>query len=263
MAEGNPLLAGKYKSPEELEKGYSELMREIARVKEEGLKTAAKAEAYEQYSKQLEGALTKVGPANPAPARALVDEDGRLDEAALLGLIDRELKPVREQMGKLPEVIENTLGQILAPVTKQAQVSAAFWGRDDVEKSKFSQAEMSRFLGANDGVRKTYESLLKNPETTEEAYTYAFTTWAATRPSPSSAVDERKKTSAGHPAVSAGPTAQGPEDEGSWKRIRELENAAQATRDPALIQEALKERFKGTKLMEDLENYANEHGYKP
>lgn len=257
--------ANKYLSPEEMEKGYMNLTQEIARVKEEGAKTAAQAEAYKQYSTQLEGALSKVTTTAPtAPARAqLVDDEGRLDESALLGLINQQLKPLQDQVSKMPEVIESTLGQILAPVAKQSQASAAFWGREDVEKAKFSQAEMARFLGANDGVRKTYETLLKNPDTAEEAYTYAFTTWSATRPTPVSAIDERKKASAGQPTVSAGPPAQTPEEEGSWKRIRELESVAADTRDPAAVTAALQERFKGTKLMEDLERYAEEHGLKP
>ena len=50
---------------------------------------------------------------------------------------------------------------------------------------------------------------------------------------------------------------------GCLKRIQALENAAVATRDPEIIKQALNERFKGTKIMEDLQQYAEEHGYQP
>ena len=269
MAQDNPekKWGGKYTSPEEMEKGYSNLMQEIARVKEQATSSAARADALDRYNKQLEGALTQIQ-ANPgtqgrATSKPLVDEDGRLDEAALIGLIDNQLKPMREEMKSVPRVIQETLGGLLAPVQKQVAASSAFWAREDVEKAKFSQAEMKRFLDSNDPIRGVYESLLTNPETSGQAYDYAFSVWASTRPKAQSSVSEERKMRAGQPSPSAGPPAQTPEEEGSWKRIQALENAAVATRDPEIIKQALNERFKGTKIMEDLQQYAEEHGYQP
>jgi hypothetical protein len=258
--------AGKYENPDELEKGYSELMREIARVKEQGVQVAARADALDRYNKQLEGAITQIQ-ANPGQGRntprPLVDEDGRLDEAALENAINSRLKPLQDQLASVPRVIQETLGGLLGPVQKQVAASSAFWAREDVEKSKFSQAEMRRFLDGNDPIRGVYETILANPETAEKAYDYAFSVWASTRPKAHSKIDEGRKLSAGQPTPSAGPTAQSPEEEGSWKRIQSLEAQASFTRDPGVIQAALGERFKGSKIMEDLNRYAEEKGYQP
>jgi hypothetical protein len=122
---------------------------------------------------------------------------------------------------------------------------------------------MKRFLDANDPIRGVYETLLTNPETSGQAYDYAFSVWASTRPKASSSVSEERKMRAGQPSPSAGPPAQSPEEEGSWKKIAALESQASLTRDPGVIQAALGERFKGTKIMEDLQRYAEEHGYQP
>lgn len=264
----NPVkLAGKYENVEELEKGYSELMKEMARIKDGATQSTARADALDRYTKQLEGALTQIQ-ANPgqtgrATSRPIVDEDGRLDEGALMGMIEAQLKPVREQIQSIPKVVQEALGGILGPVAKQAAASNAFWAREDVEKTKFSQAEMHRFLSANDPIRGIYETILQNPETADKAFDYAFSVWASTRPKSTSNIDQNRKMSAGQPTPSAGPIASSPEDEGSWKRIQAFEQAAQQTRDPGLIQQALGERFKGTKIMDDLNRYAEEHGFQP
>lgn len=265
MSEGTtPKLAGKYTSVEELEKGYSELMREIARVKDSGAQQAARAEALDRYSKQLEATLGQFANQTTPPQQAnLMDDNGQLNERALQALIDQRLKPIEEQVKQIPTTIQESIVGVFAPVQRQMASAATFWSRTDVEDSKFSQAELTRFTQSNDGIRKVYETLLQNPETAESAYDYAFTQWKATRQPGQSRVNPSAKLAAGQPSSMGGPPLASPEDEGSWKRIQALEAEAAQTGNQHAAVEALKERLKGTKMLQDLQNYAEEKGWKP
>lgn len=262
MADGQPerKLAGKYASVEELEKGYSELMKEIGRIKSSGDQAQARADALERYSKQLEDMMSQQKPqANPATPVSLVDDEGQFNMQAFDQIIQKKIEPFQRQA----EEARQTTAQLLSLLQTNAKVSTEFWGRDDVEEAKFSQTEMNRFLKNNDSIRKVYETMLANPESSDAAYEYVFSTWKATRQPGKPQINEKQKQAAGNPAPGGGPTLDPGQSSGSDDRLRQLENQAAFTRDPNAVMASLRERFKDSPMLQDLQEYAKSRGWKP
>ena len=262
MADGQPerKFAGKYTSIEELEKGYGELMKEIGRIKSGADQSQARADALERYSKQLEEMMgQQKQQANPVQQVNLVDDEGQFNMQAFDQMIQSKIEPFRKQA----EEARQTTAQLLSLLQTNAKVSTEFWGRDDVEEARFSQTEMNRFLKNNDSIRKVYETMLANPESSDAAYEYVFSTWKATRQPGKPQINEKQKQAAGNPGASAGPTLDPAIGETDVKRLQALQSQAALTRDPNTIMAALKEQFKGTKTLDDLEEYAKSRGWKP
>jgi len=261
MPDGQPerKLAGKYNSIEELEKGYGELMKEIGRIKTEKDQSLAQAEAYKKYSEQL-AQMMESKQVNPAPQRMnLVDEDGQFNMQAFEQVLQAKIEPFQKEAQQARQTTE----QLLNLLQSNAKTQSEFWGRDDVEETKFNQSEMNRFLKQNDSIRKVYETMLANPASSDAAYEYVFSTWRATRQPGKPQINEKQKQAATNPGASAGPAIDPSISEGDARRLRELQNQAALTRDPNAIMASLREQFKDSPVMEDLQNYAKSRGWKP
>lgn len=256
------LLAGKYKTPDELEKGFQNLVAEISKIKSEKQAVQVKAEANERLIAELKGLYeAQQAQAIQAKQPRVVDSEGELNEAGLMALIEQQIAPVRKAIAEVPNVIHETITQVFRPVAAQNQAASDFFGRDDLE-GDFSIDAMNRFLGRNPGIKETFDVLAGNPQTAGKAYEYAYTTWKATA-KPSNAVSESRKRDAGTTPKAAGPPLEIPgEGQPDAKALAELAAKARRSLDPLDQVAYLKARLEGTAELEDLRDVARQRGWR-
>ena len=247
--------AGKYESPEALEKGFDNLVREVDKIRAEKLAAEAKAIANERLVGEMKGIYEAQ---REKRDRAPVVRDGEFDESALQAMIDERLAPLAKQVSDMPRALEGALGAILAPVAAQNAAAGEFFASDEVD-AKFDQREMASFLRRNARIADTFKKLTTNPETAPDAYEYVYSMWKATV-APKSAVDAGKKRDAGTTPATGGPPAEMGEAES--KSLNALAKRARVTRDDRDIVAYMKARLEGTRELGDLKDLAAEKGWR-
>src|SRR3989304_7530968 len=123
------LFFGKYKSVEEAEKGFSNLVGELNRFKQSTTELQVRLDATQKLQSEYEKLLARQEPtAKPA---SFVDEDGHLDAEALLRAIDSRLTSVDKKFEKVPELVAGTVQQLLQPLAGAGAAKEQRFARGD------------------------------------------------------------------------------------------------------------------------------------
>ena len=260
MADNPRKYANKYDSPDELEKGYMNLVPEFDRVKSEARVAAERAAAAEERARLAEAqaqAATRVFQDFQESMKQKDDprfiRDGEFDDRALQQYIDAKLMGVEKKLSSVGEIVDEKLRAILTPFSR-AQEGKMVYAQDNPE---FDDPTIQRFLSSNPGINRTFQRLVSTATTKEEAaeaYAYAHGAFRATMPK-TSAVDEGRKRDAGAPQPAAGPSLAGQGDgAASAEQLRALAVRAQNTYAPEDELALAREFFKGSKVLQEIDS---------
>lgn len=221
------LLAGKYEDPEELEKGYLNLIPEIQRWRVEAEAKQREAEAYrEMLSRQ---------PAQEVPSPF---PDGQIDPDRLTSYIDKRAE----------EIANRTLKTVLEPFAKAQQAALDVQGRHP----DFRQDEINSTLVGDPSLAAIYQRTLGvDPEAAQEM---AYQAWKAKQNgmgrSQSKEKQVRSKPDNGRDATIPGGSGGSVESEGLGpEKYNQLLTTYYDSGDPRAF---LRERFKGMDWYEKL-----------
>lgn len=266
MADNQPdtdnLYLGKYKTREDAEKGQANLINEMNRIKGENAQVSAQLEAQTRLNQEMGSILQEVSrqPKTVEPPVNLTTSDGYLDETALNARLTGVENSIKEALSSMPKMVQDTVGQVLAPLGRVQQVENAFFGRDDLPED-FDRGVMSKFLARNPGINKTHQAMI-NAGQDEGAYDYAYDLWKSTRTTGPSAINQAQKMDAGTTPQSGGPPPSMGEESPDAEKLQKLAHAAQLTGDPMVQMQYLAQRWGDSKTVENLKNQAKERGWK-
>jgi len=153
---GQKLWAGKYQTPEDLERGYEELQRKLG---EQGQQLGTLQQQYQQllaYLQQTQAVQGYQQPAAQHPAQKLRELEPAMSPDEFLDKLESEGPKVVEQLAERVarrlleqegQVIGQALGQLLGPMYQhymQAQLREHFQGQINSLKSKYQDFDEYR-----------------------------------------------------------------------------------------------------------------------
>lgn len=216
-ADNQQLLAGKYKTKEELVSGYLHQQTETQKIIQQRDELARKAAVLEALVKQPQAGDGRVMPADRIAARASNAVEALTEAINSGGGVDPNLvrAALREEAG-------TAFAPIVGVMQAQAKVSA------ELPEYNREQAEVAQFLAANPDVDAEYREMISNPATAAAALKYAWFNMALAR--------ERAGLAAN--AASQTPRDLSGHDQAAARLDAAIPGSGVAGRDAALAQKA-------------------------
>lgn len=217
------LFFGKYKNREEAETGFRNLVGHADQIKAENAALRSQLTQLSGTVAALQAAVAqpRVTPEAPPP---LTDEEGKLNPNALMQAINAPIAAMQQAMAKIPDLVNESVANILRPISSAADASKAFFQRPDVDAG-FTPESRDALLRRNPGIAGAYESLMANPETQGRAHEVVYDFWKATKPT--SGVNPRDKRDATEPTPTGGPSLPSPETKESVEEMAKMAAVAQ------------------------------------
>ena len=200
--QGSNLYFGKYKSRDDAEKGYAELVNEASKRAQQVTQIEAQLNAsqsmIQQYEKLLEKASAGAQPSASIPEPSITDSDGDITPESLKNYLEARLRPMQETFQNMPKTVESAtksaMEQLLAPATRANAEGMKFFSNPVLRNEGFSQSALNTFLNDNPEINNTFQMLISSPDTAPSAYDYAHRVWKSEH---KSAVNARDKEAAG------------------------------------------------------------------
>jgi hypothetical protein len=201
--QGSNLVFGKYKSLDEAEQGYRELVNEASKRAQQVAQTEAQLNASQsmikEYEKLLEKATAGAQPRASVPEPSITDSDGDITPESLKNYLEARLRPIQETVQNMPQSVESAtksaMEQLLAPAQLANNEGQKFFSNPGVREEGFNRTALDSFLNDNPEINNTFQMLVSNPSTAANAYDYAHRVWKAEHKG--GAVDEAEKEAAG------------------------------------------------------------------
>lgn len=249
------LLFGKYKTIEEAERGFRNLVSEADKWKAVAATGQEQLKLMKEVNETLKASsVTNAVAGREAPALRLTNDDGNIDANAIEQLLDAKQKPLIDAMRQIPKLIQEEVRGFLAPIQGSLKAKQDFFAREDVS-AKFTDAELQKVLQRNPGINSAFELMLGNPETQGKAYEVAYDLWRATSGAASEGNNSRRaaaKRDAAEPVAQGGPPlATGTEP--NAEALAKLAEHSQNIMGPDSELAFAREWIKGTAIEKDIE----------
>ena len=256
------LWAGKYKTPEEMEKGLANLVADNQRIKQEAEQRAAAlsqaqaaAMAQEKLNQKMADLLERTAAQQVQQTQpSLIDPDtGQMNVDAFLQYQQKRDEDIRSQISSIPNMVNEQFSQLLAPLASAQEAQGRFFSREDIDK-RFDPVQMQAVLARNTGLRKMYDLAMaqNDPSLQEEGIKTVYAAWKETvgpLEQARNAIDASAKLSATEPNSSGGPPPVLPGDgQADQEKLHKLADRAQTTGTFLDRQAYLKEHLKGSSL---------------
>lgn len=235
--------AGKYESAEALEQGYTNLVPHLDQVKQEAEMARRQAAQYEGQVKLLTEAL-EMTRTMPASSPTYDDTDPR-------AYIDARFTEVKKTLDGLPRLLDERLRAVIEPITQTQNAQSAYMAQNP----DYDPGSVQKFLALNPGINKSYQAMLSlGPEHAEAAFDYAYNSFRQSLPQRTSAVDQGRKADAGIPKTAVPAAPEIPGEGPSAEALANKANWAQTWGGPDAELDFMKEYFKGSNMMKDVES---------
>lgn len=237
--------AGKYDSPEEMEKGmmnlipaFDEIKQEAARSQKAASQAMEAAQLYQEQVHTLTEAFTKMNQTPEEP----------LDDRGVQAYIDRRMQGVEKSIQALPGLIDSRLKALVEPLAAVQNAKLAYMGQN----SDFDEGAVQKFLAVNPSINKVYQRLLSDPDSAGDAFKYVHDMYRGSVQKPGPDLDRKRE--AGSPRPSAGPPAEIPgSDESNAQQVREMGLRAQRSFSTDDELSFAKAYFNGSKVAAEIE----------